>query len=134
MIAEAERPIVIAGRGAMLVRRQGARSRRWPRQSGALLATSLLGKGLFDGNPFALDIAGTFASDLGRECFAESDLVIGVGAGLGHYTTEGGYLFPDAQGGADRHSTRAACGRGCAPPICISRPMPGPRPRRSSRG
>jgi thiamine pyrophosphate-dependent acetolactate synthase large subunit-like protein len=66
-------------------------------QSGALLATTLLGKGLFDGNPFALDIAGTFATDLGRELFAESDLVIAAGAGLGHYTTEGGYLFPNAR-------------------------------------
>ena len=45
-----------------------------------LLATSLLGKGFFDGNPFALDIAGTFSSDLV------------IGAGLGHFTTEGGYL------------------------------------------
>ena len=30
-------------------------------ESGALLATTLLGKGLFDGNPFALDIAGIAA-------------------------------------------------------------------------
>ena len=54
-----------------------------PLPPGALLATTLLGKGLFDGNPFALDIAGTFATDLGRELFAESDLVIAAGAGLG---------------------------------------------------
>src|SRR5437763_383787 len=66
-------------------------------QSGALLATTLLGKGLFDGNPFAIDIAGTFATDLGRELFAESDLAIAADAGLGHYTTEGGYLFPNAR-------------------------------------
>jgi hypothetical protein len=52
---------------------------------------------LFDGNPFALEIAGTFATDLGRELFAESDVVIAAGAGLGHYTTEGGYLFPNAK-------------------------------------
>ena len=51
-------------------------------EAGALLATTLLGKGLFDGNPFALDIAGTFATDLGRELFAECDLVIAGGAGL----------------------------------------------------
>jgi acetolactate synthase I/II/III large subunit len=57
-----------------------------------LLATSLFGKGRFDGNPFALDIAATFSRDLACEFFAESDLVIGAGAGLGHFTTEGGYL------------------------------------------
>jgi acetolactate synthase I/II/III large subunit len=96
MVAAAERPIVIGGRGATW---SGAKPalEALAEQSGALLATTLLGKGLFDGNPFALDIAGTFATDLGREYFAESDLVIAAGAGLGHYTTEGGYLFPNAK-------------------------------------
>ena len=96
MIAEAERPIVIGGRGATW---SGAKPalEALAEQSGALLATTLLGKGLFEGNPFALEIAGTFATDLGRELFAESDLVIAAGAGLGHYTTEGGYLFPNAR-------------------------------------
>src|SRR6266446_1633058 len=96
MIAEAERPVVIGGRGAIW---SGAREalERLAEDSGALLATTLLGKGLFDGNPFALDIAGTFSSDLAREFFAESDLVIAAGAGLGHYTTEGGYLYPNAK-------------------------------------
>jgi thiamine pyrophosphate-dependent acetolactate synthase large subunit-like protein len=96
MIAEAERPVVIGGRGATW---SGAKValETLAEESGALLATTLLGKGLFDGNPFALDIAGTFATDLGRELFAESDLVIAAGAGLGHYTTEGGYLFPNAK-------------------------------------
>src|SRR4051812_4817144 len=96
MIAEAERPIVIGGRGATWSGAKGALE-SLAEESGALLATTLLGKGLFDGNAFALDVAGTFATDLGRELFAESDLVIAAGAGLGHYTTEGGYLFPNAK-------------------------------------
>lgn len=96
MIAEAEKPVIIGGRGAL---HSGAREalESLAERSGALLATSLFGKGLFDGNPYAMDIAGAFASDFSRERFAESDLVIGVGAGLGHYTTEGGYLYPGAQ-------------------------------------
>ncbi|MCC6719810.1 MAG: thiamine pyrophosphate-binding protein [Acetobacteraceae bacterium] len=96
MIAQAERPIVIGGRGATW---SGAASALevLAEECGALLATTLLGKGLFHGNPFAVDIAGTFATDLGREYFAESDLVIAAGAGLGHYTTEGGYLFANAK-------------------------------------
>ena len=96
LIAKAEKPIIIAGRGAT---RSGARVEleALAELSGALLATSLLGKGLFEGNPYALDVAGAFASDFSRERFAEADLVIGVGAGLGHYTTEGGYLYPGAQ-------------------------------------
>jgi len=96
MIAAAERPIILAGRGAVKSQAREA-IEALADQSGALLATSLLGKGLFDGNPYALDIAGAFASDFAREHFAESDLVIGIGVGLGHYTTEGGYLYPGAQ-------------------------------------
>ncbi len=96
MLAAAERPIILAGRGATW---SGARKEleALAERSGALLATSLLGKGLFEGNPFAIDVAGAFASDFARERFAEADLVIGVGVGLGHYTTEGGYLYPSAQ-------------------------------------
>jgi thiamine pyrophosphate-dependent acetolactate synthase large subunit-like protein len=96
MIAEAEKPIFIAGRGATA---SGARQalEALAERAGALLATTLFGKGLFEGNPYALDIAGAFASDFARERFAEADLVIGVGAGLGHYTTEGGYLYPGAR-------------------------------------
>jgi acetolactate synthase I/II/III large subunit len=96
MVSQAERPVVIGGRGAIW---SGAKE--WletlAEETGALLATTLLAKGLFDGNPFALDVAGTFSSDLAREFFAESDLVIGAGAGLGHFTTEGGYLYPNAK-------------------------------------
>jgi thiamine pyrophosphate-dependent acetolactate synthase large subunit-like protein len=64
---------------------------------GALLATSLQAKGLFTGNRFAMDISGAYASDFARERFAEADLVIGIGVGLGAYTTESGYLYPGAQ-------------------------------------
>ncbi|MCP5154903.1 MAG: thiamine pyrophosphate-binding protein [Ectothiorhodospiraceae bacterium] len=96
MLGEAERPIVIGGRGAVASDARAALE-ALAEQSGALLATSLLGKGLFDGNPYALDIAGAFSSDFARERFAEADLVIGFGVGLGHYTTEAGYLFPGAR-------------------------------------
>jgi acetolactate synthase I/II/III large subunit len=96
MIAESERPIIIAGRGARL---SGARAaiEEMAEASGALLATSLLNKGMFEGNPYALDIAGAFASDFSRERFAEADLVVGIGVGLGAYTTESGYLYPGAR-------------------------------------
>ena len=96
MIAEAEHPIVVAGRGVIASKAADAVA-EMAEQAGALLANSLLGKGLFDGNPYNLEIAGAFASDYARERFAEADLVIGIGVGLGHYTTEGGYLYPGAQ-------------------------------------
>jgi thiamine pyrophosphate-dependent acetolactate synthase large subunit-like protein len=96
MIGAAQHPIILAGRGAMW---SGAVAslEEIAKQCGALLATSLYAKGLFEGNPFDLGIAGAFATNLARELFAESDLVIGVGASLGYFTTEGGYLYPNAR-------------------------------------
>jgi acetolactate synthase-1/2/3 large subunit len=96
MIAAAEKPIFIAGRGAKFSK-AGPAIAELAKQSGALLGTSLLGKGLFIGDPYAIDIAGAYASDFAREQYAEADLVIGFGVGLGAYTTESGYLYPNAQ-------------------------------------
>ena len=96
MIAEAQRPIILAGRGCV---RSGAGPalEALAERCGALLATSLFAKGLFDHNRFGIGVAGAYASPLAREQFAECDLLIGVGAGLGHYTTEAGYLYPNAK-------------------------------------
>jgi acetolactate synthase I/II/III large subunit len=96
MIAEARRPIILAGRGVV----RSAAGPAWEAvadRCGALLATSLFAKGLFDHNRFGIGVAGAYASPLAREEFAACDLLIGVGAGLGHYTTEAGYLYPNAQ-------------------------------------
>jgi thiamine pyrophosphate-dependent acetolactate synthase large subunit-like protein len=96
MIAEAKRPIILAGRGVI---RSGAALalETLADRCGALLATSLFAKGLFDHNRFGIGVAGAYASPLAREEFAACDLLIGVGAGLGHYTTEAGYLYPNAK-------------------------------------
>jgi thiamine pyrophosphate-dependent acetolactate synthase large subunit-like protein len=96
MIAGAERPVIIGGRGAKLAGARGAIA-ELAQVSGALLATSLQAKRMFDGDASALDIAGAYSSDFAREQFAEADLVIGIGVGLGAYTTESGYLYPNAQ-------------------------------------
>jgi thiamine pyrophosphate-dependent acetolactate synthase large subunit-like protein len=96
MIMEAQRPIILAGRGVL---RSGAGPslEALAERCGALLATSLFAKGLFDHNRFGIGVAGAYASPLAREEFAACDLLIGVGAGLGHYTTEAGYLYPNAR-------------------------------------
>ena len=96
MIAEAKRPIILAGRGCV---RSGAAPalEALADRCGALLATSLFAKGLFDHHRFGIGVAGAYASPLAREEFAQCDLLIGVGAGLGHYTTEAGYLYPNAK-------------------------------------
>ena len=96
MITESEKPIIIAGRGEKLAKAK-AQVEALAERCGALVATSLQAKGMFHDNPWNLDIAGAFSSDFAREQFAEADLVIGIGVGLGAYTTESGYLFPNAQ-------------------------------------
>ena len=96
LIAASEKPIIIAGRGAKLSQAREA-IEEMAEAMGALLTTSLQAKGLFTGNRFAMDISGAYASDFSRERFAEADLVIGLGVGLGAYTTESGYLYPGAQ-------------------------------------
>jgi acetolactate synthase I/II/III large subunit len=94
-LSAAHRPIIIAGRGVI---RSGAQAavEDVAQVSGALLATTLRARGMFDHNPFSIGVAGGFSSELARELFAESDLVIAVGASLAYYTVDGGALFPRA--------------------------------------
>ena len=94
-LANAQRPIIIAGRGAVASGAQAA-IEQLADASGALLATTLPGRGMFDHNPFSVGVAGGFASEVARELFAESDLVIAIGASLTYYTVDGGALFPKA--------------------------------------
>lgn len=93
LLASAERPIVIAGRGAADARSEIDRV-AW--HIGGLTATTLLAKGFFADDPFDLGVAGLFSHDRAQELFAGADVVLAVGASLNHYTTESGVLFPAA--------------------------------------
>jgi acetolactate synthase I/II/III large subunit len=92
----AERPVIIAGRGARAANAKDAIIELADRV-GALLATSLQGKGYFAGEAWDVGIAGAFASAPSEHLLADADFVLGVGAELGYYTTEGGLLFPSAE-------------------------------------
>jgi thiamine pyrophosphate-dependent acetolactate synthase large subunit-like protein len=94
-IERAQRPVIVAGRGAVLA------AAREPLEGlsdaiGAPLATSAMGHGLFDGHPFALGISGGFASPLAQEIIGESDLILAFGARLTRWTTANGALVGDA--------------------------------------
>ena len=95
-LVRAKYPIVLAGRGVL---RSGAAAEveDVAEQSGALLATTLLARGMFDHNPFSLGIAGGFARDIAREASAKADLVIAFGTSLNYYTVDGGNMFPKAE-------------------------------------
>jgi thiamine pyrophosphate-dependent acetolactate synthase large subunit-like protein len=91
LLVAARRPVMIAGRGAVLA---DAREpiERLAALSGALLATSAPANGLFTGLPFALGISGGFASPRAAELLAQADLVILFGASANHWTTKHGAL------------------------------------------
>ncbi len=95
-LAQARNPVIIAGRGAVLA---GAREaiERLADTTGALLATSLLAKGYFCGNPWDIGVSGSFSSAPTEQLMAQADFVLGLGASLNFYTSEGGMLFPNAE-------------------------------------
>jgi thiamine pyrophosphate-dependent acetolactate synthase large subunit-like protein len=96
LLETAERPLLIAGRGAALA---GAREpiEALADATGALLITSAVANGLFAGSPWALGISGGFASPLAADLVRRSDVVVGFGATLNMWTTRHGRLLaPDA--------------------------------------
>jgi acetolactate synthase-1/2/3 large subunit len=96
MLADARCPILLAGRGAMRAGAQDA-IEQLAEQAGALLATTLPARGMFDHNPFSLGIAGGFARDVAREAGEQADLVVGFGTSLNYFTVDGGHMFPKAE-------------------------------------
>jgi thiamine pyrophosphate-dependent acetolactate synthase large subunit-like protein len=96
MLARARRPLIIAGRGAVLANAREPLEKLGERL-GALLATSANGNGLFAGNRWSLGISGGFASPAALKLIPEADVVLSVGAGLNMWTTRhGGLLGPKA--------------------------------------
>jgi thiamine pyrophosphate-dependent acetolactate synthase large subunit-like protein len=91
-LLSAQRPLVLAGRGAVLSGAEGALTALAER-NGALLATSVCGHGLFAGDPWSVGISGGFSSPAADELIRESDLIIAFGASLTHWTTKRGKLI-----------------------------------------
>jgi thiamine pyrophosphate-dependent acetolactate synthase large subunit-like protein len=97
LLAGAQRPLIVAGRGAALSGAAGALEALGAR-AGALLATSAPAHGLFAGLPFALGISGGFATPLAAELIPQADVVVAAGARLNQWTTRHGALLgPDAR-------------------------------------
>ncbi|MFC4072278.1 thiamine pyrophosphate-binding protein [Actinoplanes subglobosus] len=93
LLRGAERPVFIAGRGAVGAR---AELEELAAASGALLATSAAAKGLFAGNDWDLDVSGGFATPLAAELIRAADVVVAWGASLNMWTSRHGSLIgPD---------------------------------------
>ena len=98
LVAASERPVVLGGRGAALS--PGARDAlvELAERTGALLATSAVGNGLFAGHPLCVGISGGFSSPVAKRLLGRADLVLAFGASLNRWTMSHGRLYsPEAR-------------------------------------
>ncbi|MGW4348225.1 thiamine pyrophosphate-binding protein [Streptomyces sp. NPDC004690] len=97
IVGAGKRVVIIAGRGARQAD-AGEGVLRLQERTGALLATTLQAKNWLRGRTeHHVGISGLFGNRVAMELLQEADCVIAVGASLNHYTTEAGYLFPEAK-------------------------------------
>lgn len=90
LIQHAERPVFVAGRGG-----RGAKEviLALAEHAGALVATSAVANGLFNGETFNLGISGGFSSPVTAELISGADLIIGWGCTLNMWTMRHGRLI-----------------------------------------
>ncbi|GAA1804454.1 thiamine pyrophosphate-binding protein [Nesterenkonia flava] len=86
----AERPVIVAGRGALHAKQE---LQAVAGRVGALLTTSAVARGLFADDDWYLDAMGGFATDGTAELIGEADLLVAFGASLNRWTTRSGYLL-----------------------------------------
>lgn len=94
-LATAERPLLLAGRGAWLSG-AGEALGELAAATGALTATTALGRGIFPEDRYDLGVAGGFGAPGAMERVREADVALVVGADLNQFTMRFGELFhPD---------------------------------------
>ncbi|KQV00691.1 MULTISPECIES: thiamine pyrophosphate-binding protein [Microbacterium] len=91
-LAGAERPFLLAGRGAWL---SGASSAlgELAAATGALTASSALGRGVFPDTRYDLGVTGGFGADGAMELVRSADVAVVFGAALNQFTMRFGELF-----------------------------------------
>lgn len=91
LLASADRPVILAGWGAVA---SGAREQliELAGRTGAALATTLRAKDFFRGHPHDLGILGTLAHGVASAAIAEADAIVAFGASLNMFTTYKGEL------------------------------------------
>jgi acetolactate synthase I/II/III large subunit len=90
-LESSERPVFVAGRGARDACRDDLEA--LAQRHGALLATSAVARGLFNGNGWSLDVSGGFSPPFVAATIADSDLVVGWGCSLNMWTMRHGRLI-----------------------------------------
>lgn len=93
VLTQAQRPLILAGRGAWLSG-AGDALQRVADRLGAITTSSALGRGQLDAR-YDLGVAGGFGQDAAMEIAGDADVVLAVGAGLNQFTQRFGALFDD---------------------------------------
>jgi thiamine pyrophosphate-dependent acetolactate synthase large subunit-like protein len=96
LVGKSKRPVIIVGRGARWSG-AGPAVTKLADRIGALIGTSLMAKGWLSENEWYAGISGTYGARNSLKLFEGADCVIAVGATMNRYTTEHGYLYPDAK-------------------------------------
>ncbi len=91
-LRDAERPLLLAGRGAWLAQ-AGPALGQLADATGALTATSALGRGIFPAPQFDLGVTGGFGAEAAMELVRGADVVVVFGASLNQFTMRFGTLF-----------------------------------------
>ena len=91
-LAAAERPLLLAGRGAWLAG-AGEVLGELAEATGALTATTALGRGVFPDGRYDLGVAGGFGAQGAMELVREADVAVVFGASLNQFTMRFGELF-----------------------------------------
>jgi thiamine pyrophosphate-dependent acetolactate synthase large subunit-like protein len=91
-LAGAQRPLLLAGRGAWLAG-AGIALGAIADATGAVTATTALGRGVFPRPEFDLGVTGGFGADGAMSVIRNADVVLVVGASLNQFTMRFGTLF-----------------------------------------
>ncbi|GGI11620.1 acetolactate synthase I/II/III large subunit [Isoptericola cucumis] len=91
-LAGAERPLLVAGRGAWLAG-AGEALGELAEATGALTATTALGRGVFPDGRYDLGVAGGFGAEGAMALVREADVAVVLGASLNQFTMRFGELF-----------------------------------------
>ena len=92
LLAAAERPLLLAGRGAWTAG-AGDELGRLADAAGALTASTALGRGIFPRAEFDLGVTGGFGAEGAMATVREADVVVVFGASLNQFTMRFGELF-----------------------------------------
>ncbi len=91
-LARAERPFLLAGRGAWLAGAGGVLGALAER-TGAVTASTALGRGIFPDARYDLGVAGGFGADAAMDLIRQADVAVVFGASLNQFTMRFGELF-----------------------------------------